>query len=625
MLMKRRLWLFAGSLTALAWGIAACAPSAEAPPATSAPQPTATTAQAQPTSTNPPAPTATTRSIAAATATTQAVATATVVQKLRPIAVAATPSANPLAQKGGAFRSVGNTYPPDFSVWESGSGGTINGTAARNDTLLEYNAWQPDKGEQLLPNIAYDWYTDATGNKWTFLLKQNVKFHDGSAFSCADAKFTLETIQNGRDATGAELRASPRAMYLTRVKAISCPDANTMEIVTDGPKPSLPSTFALGNFVLMPKAVFEGKLVDLQTKLGPGVGPFKVDKIIPGEGYTLVRNENYWNQPFPYLDKFEFTNLGSSTATLSAFRVGRAENGAGRISSDVEKTLIDQGRARKNAPIATHTFDGLQANWQRQPWGDPRFSQVMRCAMDSAEIINLAMNGNAYESPIWPLAELPGGSEWGISKAEWKAISPCHGPTAETNMEERTKIAQDLMKQLGFSATNPAKPKTYLWTPHASLQPDWNVVLNQFKKVWIEPEWQPLDQAKSYARNYAGEFDINIWNFVTARFDPDTYLYEQYYSTSDRNYGKYTNPELDALINAQSRTLDVAKRKDIVKQIDRILLKNNVKVWMYQGKDTTMVPTWLMDYNYIQPGNQNTTSKLTRVWIDQAKMKQVLG
>ncbi len=619
---KTRFFLFAGAVTALALAVAACAPSAESPTATSAPQPTATTVAVQPTATNPPAATATTRSIAA-TATTQAVAT--VAQKLRPVPVAATPLANPLAKRGGTYRQVSNTYPPDFSAWEGASGTIINGTAPRNDTLLEYNAWEAGKAEQLLPNLAYDWYTDATGTKWTFLLKQNVKFHDGSAFTCADAKFTYETIRDSRDATGDQLRASPRALYLNRVKTISCPDANTMEIVTDGPKPSLPSVFALGNFVLMPKAVFEGHLKDMLNKLGPGVGPFKVDKIVPGEGYTMVRNENYWNQPYPYIDSFEFSNLGSSTATLSAFRVGRAETGASRISSEIERQLVESGRARKNTPNVEHTFDGLQANWTRKPWNDPRFSLAMRCAMNSAEIIATAMNGDAVESPIWPLAELPGGSQWGISKAEWKAMGPCYGPTAETNMEQRIKIAQDLMTQLGFGPTNPAKPKTYLWAPHASLEADWPVVLNQFKKVYIEPEWVTLTTAKAYERNYAGEFDINLWNFITARFDPDTYLYEQYYSTSDRNYGKYTNPELDALINAQSRTLDQAKRKDIVKQIDKMLLKDNVKVWMYQGVDTSMTPSWVMDYNKTQPSNQNTTSKLTRVWIDQAKMKQVLG
>ena len=552
--------------------------------------------------------------------------TATADGKLRPIPVLQAPAANPMALKGGIFRAVGNTYPPDFSVWETGSGGIINGTAPRNDTLLEYNAWEPNKGEQLLPNLAYDWYTDPTGSKWTFLLRPNIKFHDGSPFGCVDAKFMLETIKSGRDATGDQLRVlPPRAMYLSRVKAISCPDANTMVIVTDGPNPSLPSIFALGAFGMMPKAVFEGHLADMQTKLGPGLGPFKADKIVPGEGYTMVRNENYWNQPYPYLDGFEFTNMGSSTATLAAFRVGRAESGHGRMTEEIRKQLIDSGRARRNTPYAQHTFDGLQANWQRQPWGDPRFSQAMRCAMDSAEIIATAMNGNGYESPIWPLAELPGGSQWGISKEEWKAISPCHGPTAETDMPKRIQIAQDLMAQLGFGPNNTARPKTHLLTPHTSLQADWPVVLAQFKKVWIEPEWVPLDYPKSYERNYAGDFDINIWNFITARFDPDTLLYEQYYSTSDRNFGKYTKPELYSLIGLQSRTLDQAKRQEIVKQIDKILLKNNVKVWMYQGMDTTMVPTWVMDYKFIEPSNQNTTSKLTRVWIDQAKMKEVLG
>lgn len=617
---RRRLRIVFGPAVALAFLLAvACTPAAEST-ATTAPEPTATTAAEATATTASAAPTATTA--AAATATTGAAAptatTAPVEVKLRPVAVLDSPDANPNAQHGGTFRYLNTTYPADFSVWESAVGGVINGMAPSNDTLLEFNAWEEGKGEELLPNIAYDWWTDASGERWTFALTEGVKFHDGTDFTCEDAAFMVNTIRNEEDATGDELRRSPRAQYLRRVTDVQCADDLTLNVFTDGPLPSLPVAFALGNFVLMPKHVFEGNLEALLDNIGPGVGPFIAGEIIPGETITMSRNPNYWNQPYPYLDEYILINSGSTGSMQAAFRVGRGEKGT--LPAPLRPELVATGMFTQALPLIRHGGMGIQANWTREPWNDPRFSLALKCAIDSSKLIATALDGDGYESPMFPLSEIPGGTSWGLSKAEWKAIHPCHGPTDETNMDERREIARGLMAEMGFTADNPARPETYLWASFVS--PRWPPILDDLGQVNIIPESRTLETGAAYEANYAGEFDFNTWGFITARNDPDHWLYEQYYSTSDRNYGKYTNPELDALIDLQSITLDRTEREAVVKEISTLLLTDNVKIWAYWFKDVTNVPIWVNDYNNITPQNQNTTGKLTRVWIDPDLLDQ---
>lgn len=593
---RRRLRIVFGPAMALGFLLAvACAPAAD---------PTATTAAATATLAAPPAATAT-------SAPTGEV-------KVRPVAVLDAPAVNASAVHGGIFRYLNTSYPADFSIWESAVGTVINGLAPSHDTLLEFNAWEEGRGGDLLPNVAYDWWTDEGGNEWTFALTPGIKFHDGVGFTCEDAKFMVDVIRTSADVTGEELRRDPRQFYLRRVTDVQCADDNTLKVITDGPLPSLPVALALGNFVLMPKHVFEGDLDNLLDQIGPGIGPFVVDEIVPGETITMVRNAEYWNQPYPYLDEYRFVNSGSTGAMQAAFRVGRGERGS--LPATIRPELVASGMFTQALPLIRHGGMGIQANWTREPWNDPRFSLALKCAIDSKKLIDTAQDGDGWESPMFPLEELPGGTSWGLTKEEWKAISPCHGPTVETNMEERRQIARDLMAEMGFTADNPARPDTYLWSSFVS--PRWPPILDDLNAVNIFPESRDLETGAAYEANYAGEFDFNTWGFVTARHDPDHWLYEQYYSTSDRNYGKYTNPELDALIDLQSITLDRAEREEIVKEISTLLLTDNVKIWAYWFMDTTTVPIWVKDFNNISPSNQNSTSKLTRVWIDDALLNE---
>ncbi len=607
------------SLAALA---AACGPTAEST-ATTAP---ATPTKAAATATTGAASTATVASQPTATraAATVAAATATVAEvKLRPVPVVAAPPPNPQAQKGGVYRVLATTDPTDFGIWDSSQGGTFTPAVPAVDALLDTNVYQPGKLSQVLPSLSYDWWTDATGTKWTFKLREGVKASDGVAFTCADAKFSLDTIRLGRDAKGTQMRRSPRGALLVRVKDTKCADDYTLEITTNGPLPSLAQTLAFTSFAMLPKHVYEGNL-DLWLKtVGPGFGPFMFKEYKQTEYVKLVRNPNYWQQPYPYLDEFHVLNLGSTSATQSAFRVGRSEEISGiGFPPNIRDQMEKEAKITVYGRFVADFVHFYQANWQRAPWKDPRFSLAMRCAIDSRKIIDTALNKEGYEGPIFPLSETPGGPEWTITKEEWKAISPCHGPTTETNMPQRQQMARDLLAQLGFGPMNPAKPASYTGANNQV----WVSILDDFKQVGIEPVMRTVNTDQQYNIQVNGEADIFQQSAQDSFRDPDHWLYAKFYSTSDRNYGKYTNPEIDALIDKQSQTLDKVERYKIIKEIEKKLLKDNAMISAYYRYYVKLLSVWVQDLYWGQPDNgQNSAGKYSRAWIDQAKMKQVLG
>ncbi len=628
----RRKWM-AGAVGSVLGGLfvmaSACGPAAE--PTASAAAPTATTAAA-PTATTAAAPTATTASTAPTAtrpAATTVAATATAAEvKLRPVPVLAVPAPNPSAQKGGIFRSLSGTDMANFGIYDSGNGGTMGASVPTTDSLLDRNEFEANKEDQILPALAYDWWTDKSGLVWTFKLHDNVKFSDGKPFTCADAEFSLEVIRDGHDSKGSTLTNTARGVWLGRAKDISCPDAFTLQIKTDGPLMSLPATLAVSSFAIIPKHIHEGHLdLWLKEPLKVGMGPFLFEQYIPTEVYKLKRNPNYWQQPYPYLDSVHMMNVGSETAATGAFRVGRGESG-GTLPSNIRQEMEAAGKIYVQGNVAGDGLSALQTNWSKPPYNDKRFAQALRCAINDAKVIKLAFDGDGFEGPIVPLPGTPGGATWGITKEEWKAIGPCYGPTEETDMAKRQQIAKDLLAAMGFTAQNPAKP-VVVWQSASTSKNIWASLEDDLKQVGIQPVMQYSTSEQAYAKSVAGEFDIINpvqQGFVTSRRDPDHWLYEQFYSTSGRNYGRYINPEADALIDKQSRTLDPAERLRLIKQVSVMLLKDNAKVIYKHALRRTVFASWVKDAYPGEPSNsQNTYTKRQRVWIDQAKMKQVLG
>ncbi len=605
--------LFFGTFAATLTALAACGPAAEAT-ATTSTQPTATTRAVSTATTAPQATSTTAGTQATATSrpagTTGPVATATVGAKdkgsVQPVPVLKSPGPNPAAQKGGVLRRLTTTYPPNWVAWEGTNAATTDYTGPLHDTLFDWDAFTGKDPDVLLGNLVYDWWLSQDGQTWTFKLTE-AKFHDGSPVTCGDAKFAIDAGRTGRDSKGSELRAAPRAIWLKRVTTIRCTDDFTMQIDTDGPLPSLPSALAFQNFSPYPRKVFEGNLPLMISQPGPGMGPFEIDQAIVGEKVLYKRFANYWNKPYPLLDRVEVINSGSATAVYAAFRVGRAELGTvptGNLKAEMDRKFFtfQQG--------SNHQATFMDVNALRQPWGDPRVRMALRCTVDSVEWVSTVSNGFGKSwAGIFPLD-----SKWVLPEAKTAAIHPCLDP--KTTIAQRREIAQGLMRQLGYGPDNKVKADLLI-RGTAEYQP----LISYFDSIYIAATPRILQNDPAYKAAYAGEFDIHPSGKVTPRQDADHWFYENFYSTSDRNYGKWKNPEVDVLIDQQSKTVDPAKRLELVHKIQEIMLKETAAVMVQHSGSVQPSAPWLKDFYITSVSIGGTHYKFTRVWIDQAELK----
>ena len=521
------------------------------------------------------------------------------------------PGPNPLAQKGGTLRRLVSAVNPDWAHWESTVGTTNSYTTQLTDTLVEWNAWEKDKDTQLLPSLAYDWWLSQDGLTWTFKLVKGAKFHNGAEMTCADVKFMIDTHKAGRDDKGSELRRSPRAGYIARVKSVTCPDATTMLVNTDGPLPSLLSSLATGTFAVLPKSVYEGNLKAIIDKPNIGMGPFVVEKVVAGETTSYKRFADFWNQPYPYLDGLLNNNVGSSTAVYAGMRTGRAELGS--IPAGNIKQEMDRGFFSFQWDYA-HGVNFIDINAQRQPWGDSRVRMAMRCALNSGQYFQTVGNSISGNPDM---GVYPSRDRWALPLARQKAVHPCLDPA--TPMTTRVDTGRKLMAELGFGPNKRLAADMLIRGTGGDTSFD--TIVANMSEIYIDAKARLLDTANAYQAAYAGEFDFHPSGFITARHDPDQWLFEHFLSKSDRNYGKWTNAEMDAMLDKQSRTVDPAARLEQVLKIQEVLLKETAKIAITHQQQPVGTAPWLKDYHITQPTIGNSTTKFTRTWIDAAELK----
>ncbi|MBM3523796.1 MAG: ABC transporter substrate-binding protein, partial [Alphaproteobacteria bacterium] len=143
---------------------------------------------------------------------------------------------------------------------------------------------------QIEPGLAESWrVVDAT--TWEFKLRKGVKFHDGSEMTAEDVASSIRRMQQ---LSG----PNPTKIYVRRVQDMRVVDAHTIQIITDGPAPTLPNDF-IRLFVTSARATAgltpeNSNEAFNSGRAAIGTGPYKVSSWTPREQFTVDRNDNYW-------------------------------------------------------------------------------------------------------------------------------------------------------------------------------------------------------------------------------------------------------------------------------------------------------------------------------------------
>ncbi|MFY9531051.1 MAG: ABC transporter substrate-binding protein [Candidatus Acidiferrales bacterium] len=221
-----------------------------------------------------------------------------------------------------------------------------------------------DERGQLMPGLAISWQTGPDHKKWTFRLRENVRFHNGSVFSLDDIDSILKT-------------ANPGWRIATEVESVGGFQEEIVEIETDSPAPGLPAELASPrNFIFRRNA--DGSLV--------GTGPFKIDSWEAGRRAVFAAFEGNW-QGRPFVDSIEVQMGRGARDRLIDLEVGKTD--FVEIPPEEARRAMDRG-VRVSASQPDELL-ALVFTAGRPVAEDARTRHALASSIDRAAIVNFIL------------------------------------------------------------------------------------------------------------------------------------------------------------------------------------------------------------------------------------------
>ena len=530
---------------------------------------------------------------------------------------------DPDAKFGGILQIFDDAEGPSNSTWEEAAGSGFFAMQPLHSSLIRPQSWggledyQNNAFFNFHPDLAESWQGSEDGKTWTFKLRDGLEWSDGTPITSADIKWSYDKI-----ITGEGLTRSPRAVHFLAVDNVTTPDDLTVVFNLKWPKAAILEVIGMPYHIMRPKHVYENDLEALRDKIPTVIsGPFENVEWLAGEKYVYEKRPDFWDQPLPYLDGLELNIIARSSAPI-ALRGGRVDiafpNGFTGGQAD---TLIAECEVCNVWPrvIASSQSPSLMLNHQRAPWNDPKVKEAFALAIDNQKYVTTVQN-DWYFTPtgcgFYPT------SEWAMPSERCAKISG-YGDFQEGGSPAADKEkAKALLADAGYEPGD-LKATVYFWSV---VQGDAPAILEDLNAIGVEAEAEILETARAYATWSDGNFDIGVHSFWVAGIDPDITLYEHFYTGSDRNYNRYSNPEFDALTDKMSKTVDKQTRKELawdamelaLSEQAKIIVSHSSYVPVHNKKVHGLMPT----LNYL--AGYGPHIRYDHTWIDEEN-ERVLG
>jgi peptide/nickel transport system substrate-binding protein len=455
--------------------------------------------------------------------------------------------------KGGTVIWAVHEGMPHFDIQADGTYILAQPVGPLYNSLLTFDLYNDEK---LVGDLAERWEVAPDGKQITFALRKGVKFHDGSDFTCADAKYSLEKLADPKRTAPA-----PASIMGNVFVSATCRDDDTLVMALKQPSPAILTLLADAHTVMMKAGIAE-QVDRKDPKFLIGTGPFKFKSYTPGIDFRAERNPNYWKPGVPQIDGYQALVIADLTKIFASFRARQLTmTGIGRHLEPPEADIL-----KKDFPDAVVAL-GPRAGWDtfvmhhgKPPFNDPRVRKAVALATDREKMIAIASEGwgvlGGYIGPHTP---------YGLPLEELKQY-----PQFGDDMAKRQAEAKRLLAEAGYGRGLEVElvlRRGPLYERGALSRQD------DLKKVGINIKITILDTAGYRERTEKGDFQAyTVLNAVPID-EPDLY-YARLVCNSASNYGKYCNPEFDTLFQAQSQTFDVDKRAEITRQMERILLQD---------------------------------------------------
>src|SRR6266705_75052 len=340
-----------------------------------------------------------------------------------------------------------------------------------------------------------------------------------------------------------------------------------------------------------------------------GTGPWMLDAYRPNVGLTFVRNPGYFIAGLPYIDRVEMTVDEDNASRIAAFLAGKYDLGwefPGTINRtdwvQIKDTLRQKRPNLKTVEFPSAVMSHISMRTDAKPFSDARVRQAMSLAIDRQAIIDAVFEGVGVINPPVPAAL----REWSVPMdklgegAKYYAYDPAQ--------------AKRLLAAAGYPNGFPA---SMCFTTYGStiLVDSMQLVQKSLKDVGIDVRLDTKEYGAYISTCFYGKFDSMTYGPQTGFLEPDNFLFGQYYPEELKNQSHINDPVVSDMLVRQRRTVDLAKRREVIFDIQRHLAKQQYYVQMPSG---VYIGVWEGALkNYAPSFGYDYGGRLMAAWLDR--------
>ncbi len=453
-------------------------------------------------------------------------------------------------KRGGTLIFAVESEPSNYDCHANVSFAFLHPVAPHYSTLLKFDAanYPAIKGD-----LAESWTVSPDKRVYTFKLKPNVLFQDGSTLTSADIKASYERIVHPPEGV-----FSARQANYAAIDSIATPDARTVVF-----RLSWPEAAMLANFASPWNCIYSAAKLAQDPQFPKthilGTGPFTFVEHVKGDHWTGKRFERYFDKGKPYLDGYE-ARFMKGDKVIDALEHGTIQAQFRSVTPAERDRLMAALGDRVQVSESPWLINLLLVfNTKRPPFDDERVRRALSLAIDRWDAAE-RLSGTTYMKFVGGV--MRPGFAMATPEAELSSLPGFSRDIAASRAEAKQLLAEAGVVKLKIALVNRDVPIPY--------GPGADYVTAAWREIGVTVEEKRLNTKDWEAALKGGDFDA-AFDFAGDYFDDPTLQLAKYVSRdlSPVNYSSATDRMLDALFVGQAVIPDPRQRVRIVREFER--------------------------------------------------------
>jgi len=410
---------------------------------------------------------------------------------------------------------------------------------------------------ELKPGLAESWeYLD--DSTLEFKLRQGVVFHNGEPFNADAVKFTFDRL------LGDEGKKGPQYSNYASIESVEVVDEFTVLMHLKSPDPVLLTKLAGYGAVIVPPKYVQENSDDHFNNNPVGTGPFKMVEYKRDQQSVLEKNEDYWKEGLPKLDKVTFKIIPEASTRLAELQTGKID-----IMKRVEVAQADTVKSTdflELIEVGAPTVYSLRFDTAEEPLGDVRVRQAINYAIDKEAIIEEILGG--FGRPI---------------STYQSDLSFGNNPDLEPYPYDVEK-AKELLAEAGVAEGTTLE--VYIPGNNGTFKELTQAVAFYLEEVGLKLNINSVDSTTLISdlvpNGEAGDMYYQGWGGWTLDYDNTAYLM---YHEGEQWNPSFKDEKVEELLAAQRATVDQDEREAIFMELTELLYELAPEVNLYQSVD----------------------------------------